>query len=52
MEEIRVRSNVIKLLVKQGIRGMKEVTEFCRRYSSDAEAAIESLGAKRQDLLR
>ncbi|MDD2679657.1 MAG: ATPase, T2SS/T4P/T4SS family [Candidatus Omnitrophica bacterium] len=46
MEEIKVRSNIIKLLIKQGIRGMKEVTEFCRKYSTDAQAAIEGLGAR------
>jgi flagellar protein FlaI len=52
MEEIKVRSNIIKLMVKQGIRGIKEVTDFCRKYSNDAPAAIEGLGVKRQDLLK
>lgn len=52
MEEIKVRSNIIKLMVKQGIRGTKEVTDFCRKYSNDAPAAIEGLGVKRQDLLK
>jgi len=52
MDELKVRANVIKLLVKQGIKGMREVTEFCRKYSADPEAAIASLGAKRQDLLK
>jgi len=52
MEEIRVRANVIKLLLKQGIKSMKDVTDFCRRYSDNAPAAIESLGAKRQELLK
>ncbi|MDD5196391.1 MAG: ATPase, T2SS/T4P/T4SS family [Candidatus Omnitrophica bacterium] len=52
MDEIKVRSNVIRLLIKQGIRGTKEVTEFCRKYSADAQAAIEGLGVKRQDLLK
>jgi flagellar protein FlaI len=52
MEEIKVRSNIIKLLIKQGVRGTKEVTEFCRKYSNDAPAAIEGLGVKRQDLLK
>ncbi len=52
MEEIKVRANVIRLLVKHGIRSTKDVTEFCRRYSDNAQGAIESLGAKRQDLAR
>jgi len=52
MEEIRVRANVIKLLMKQGIKSTKDVTEFCRKYSDNPQAAIESLGAKRQDLVK
>ncbi|MDO8662971.1 MAG: ATPase, T2SS/T4P/T4SS family [Candidatus Omnitrophota bacterium] len=52
MDELKVRANVIKLLVKKGIRGMKEVTEFCRKYSVDPEGAIADLGAQRQDLLK
>ncbi len=52
MDEIKVRANVLKLLVKQGIKDMKEVTAFCRRYSTDSEAAIAELGAKYQDLLK
>jgi len=52
MDELKVRVNIIKLMVKQGIKGMKEVTEFCRKYSADPEAALAILGAKRQDLLK
>lgn len=52
MDEIKVRANVVKLLLKLGIKGMKDVTVFCRRYSADPEAAIAELGSKRQDLLK
>ena len=52
MEEIRVRANIIRLLIKKGIKSTKDVTELCRKYSEDAQGAIESLGTKRQDLLK
>jgi flagellar protein FlaI len=52
MEEIRVRANIIRLLIKQGVKSTKDVTEFCRRYSDNSLAAIESLGARRQDLVK
>jgi len=52
MDEVKVRSNIIKLLLEKGIKEMKQVTEFCRKYSSDPEAAIADLGTKRQDLLK
>ncbi|MFH1128186.1 MAG: ATPase, T2SS/T4P/T4SS family [Candidatus Omnitrophota bacterium] len=52
MEEVTVRANVIRLLIKKGIKNMKDVTAFCRKYHSDAQAAIEELGAKRKDLVR
>jgi len=52
MDELKVRANILKLLLKQGIKEMKEVTAFCRKYSNDAEAAITDFGAKRQDLLK
>ena len=52
MDEIKVRANVIKLLLQKGIKDMEKVTEFCRRYSNNPEAAIADLGAKRQDLLK
>lgn len=52
MDEVKVRSNIIKLLLEKGIKEMKQVTEFCRKYSSNPEAAIADLGTKRQDLLK
>ncbi|MFA5346291.1 MAG: ATPase, T2SS/T4P/T4SS family [Candidatus Omnitrophota bacterium] len=52
MDEIKVRANVIKLLLQKGIKEMEKVTEFCRRYSNNPEAAIADLGVKRQDLLK
>jgi len=52
MEEIKVRSNILKLLLKKGIKGMKEVTDFCRKYVNDPQAALVELGTKRQDLIK
>ncbi|MCX5700462.1 MAG: ATPase, T2SS/T4P/T4SS family [Candidatus Omnitrophica bacterium] len=52
MEEIRVRANILRALVKKGIKEMEAVTAFCRKYASDPQAALEELGVKRQDLLK
>lgn len=52
MEEVTVRANVIRLLLKKGIKNMKDVTAFCRKYATNASEAIEELGAKRKDLLK
>jgi len=52
MEEVAVRANIIRLLIKKGIKNMKDVTAFCRKYAVNANEAIEELGAKRKDLLK
>ncbi len=52
MEELRVRTNIIVLLVKKGVRGMKEVTAFFRKYAIDPEGALGDLGVKRSELLK
>jgi flagellar protein FlaI len=52
MEEIKVRANVLRLLQKKGMKDMKEVTDFCRKYAIDPKAALQELGVKRQDLVR
>lgn len=52
MAEIKVRANILKLLSKKGIKEMKEVTNFCRKYNSNPQEAISELGVKRQDLLK
>ncbi len=52
MKELKIRASIIKLLIKKGIKEMKEVTEFFHKYASNAQEAIESLGIKREDLLK
>ena len=52
MAETKVRANILKLLSKKGIKEMKDITNFCRKYSVDSPGAIAELGVKRQDLLR
>ncbi|MCK9572570.1 MAG: Flp pilus assembly complex ATPase component TadA [Candidatus Omnitrophica bacterium] len=50
MEELRIRASIIRLMVKKGIKEMKEVTEFFHKYAANADGAITSLGVKREDL--
>ncbi len=52
MEELRVRANILRALMERNISDMKDVTEFCRRYSIDPQGAISGLGLKREDLLQ
>jgi type IV secretory pathway ATPase VirB11/archaellum biosynthesis ATPase len=50
MDEIKVRAKIIKVLVEKKIHDIKKVTDFCRKYSQNANAAIESLGLKKDNL--
>jgi flagellar protein FlaI len=52
MEEIRLRANILRMLVKKGIKNMEAVTLFCRKYAADADAAIAELGVSRKDLMK
>ncbi len=52
MEELKVRTNVINLLVKKGIKGMGEVTAFFRKYAVNPQEALKDLGVKRSDFVK
>ncbi|MEW6076106.1 MAG: ATPase, T2SS/T4P/T4SS family [Candidatus Omnitrophota bacterium] len=51
IEELKVRSGVIKAMVEKGITDFKEVTDYCRRYAKTPQAVMEELGLKREDFL-
>ncbi|MFA5005377.1 MAG: ATPase, T2SS/T4P/T4SS family [Candidatus Omnitrophota bacterium] len=50
MEEIRLRASIIRVMMKKGIREMKDVTEFFHKYAANPDEAIASLGVKREEL--
>jgi archaeal flagellar protein FlaI len=50
--EMKVRVNIIKLLVERNITDAAAVTDFCRRYARHADSAIASLGVTKADLLQ
>lgn len=52
MEELRLRTKLIRIMVEKDIKAFKEVTKFCRQYATNPSLAIESLGFKREDLAR
>jgi len=52
MDEIRLRANILRTLLKKGVKSMEAVTLFCRKYATDPNSALEELGVKRQDLLK
>jgi hypothetical protein len=49
--EMKVRVNLINTLVERNATDMTVVTDFCRRYARNADAAIASLGVTKEDLL-
>ncbi|MFH1397895.1 MAG: ATPase, T2SS/T4P/T4SS family [Candidatus Omnitrophota bacterium] len=52
MEELRLRAKLIRIMVERDIKEFKDVTKFCRHYAANPSAAIETLGLKKEDLLR
>jgi flagellar protein FlaI len=52
IDELKVRTNLIKALLERNIRDIKDVHKFCQQYSLNPKEAIEELGLKREDLLR
>ena len=52
MEEIRVRANLITILLAKDIKDMKDVTKICRKFTTNRQAVISELGLKKEDLLR
>jgi len=51
INELRVRTNLMRILLERNIKSMKEITVFCRKYSNEPELALRELGLKREDLL-
>lgn len=51
INELKVRSNLMRILLERNIKSMKEITAFCRKYSSEPELALRELGLNRADLL-
>jgi len=52
MDELEVRTRLIEALLKRGMSEFREVTDFCREYAENPDAAIRGLGLRRKDLLR
>jgi flagellar protein FlaI len=52
MEEIRLRSRVIDILRQRNIRDIKEVANFCHKYSTNSSQALRDLGLNKERLLR
>lgn len=44
MDELKVRVNVIKAFLKRNIRDFKDVTNWCRKYSSNPKKTLGELG--------
>lgn len=51
MNELRIRTNLFKILFEKGITDNKKVAEFCRNYAAAPMAAIEGLKLKKEELL-
>ncbi|MCX5681081.1 MAG: ATPase, T2SS/T4P/T4SS family [Candidatus Omnitrophica bacterium] len=52
MDEVRVRTNVLKTLADKGIQSINEVTMFCHAYNADPQSALASIGLDRSKILR
>lgn len=52
LDELRVRTNLIKVLTEKDVKDFKEVTAFCRKYAGNPSSALAELGLNREDLLR
>ncbi len=51
INELRIRTNLFKILSEKSITDNKKVAEFCRSYTAAPMAALEGLKLKREDLL-
>ncbi len=49
--ELKIRTNLFKILSERNIIDNKSVTKFCRDYTDFPMRAIENLGLKRENLL-
>jgi hypothetical protein len=51
LTEVKLRTNIIKVLLERDITNIKDISNFCRKYAANSQAAIESLGLNRDKLL-
>jgi flagellar protein FlaI len=52
IEELRIRANLITILLEKDIKDMKDVTKICRKFTTNRQEVINELGLKKEDLLR
>ena len=52
IEELKLRQNLLNLMLERKMKSFKEVSEFCHHYATAPQEAIAELGLKREDLLR
>jgi len=52
IDEVYVRSVILKTLAENGMNTMKEITTFCRSYTQNHDRALEALGLSRDTLLK
>jgi len=51
MQELKVRTNLIKALVERNINEISQVTCFFRKYAENPDAAIKELGLSKEELM-
>ncbi|MFA5060658.1 MAG: ATPase, T2SS/T4P/T4SS family [Candidatus Omnitrophota bacterium] len=52
IDEVEVRTAVLKKLAEKGLHTMKEITVFARAYNKDSKTALSNLGLNREQLIR
>ncbi len=52
IEEVKIRANLISILLEKNVKDIKDVTKICRKYTTNRQDAINELGLKREDLSR
>ena len=50
--ETWIRANVLKNLAERGVHTIKEVSTFCRYYTSNPAEAMQKVGLDRQRMLK
>jgi len=49
--EVNLRTSFLHILLEKNITDIKEVSRLCRKYTSNPQAALQDLGAKKEDLM-
>jgi flagellar protein FlaI len=50
INELKVRTNLIRALLEKDVKDTEDVAYFCRKYVNNNQAAIKELGLKKEDL--